>query len=198
MEELYKKIDAYPDEYSAIKKHAKRYIKNGSEIDKSGTLNILHRPWVAPLNWGLMIYKGADSKRINEEEQTIEKSIPEFYKRFLTNINGCFLYDISMFGLIPSMTRSFLQCHSLINANQDWIMEFNTDQNFFHFGGGKFSPTENTGYFYGHNRIISIRKNGKLVNEWNSFSDFLTDELVRAEREMLKKVPKEIKLVLNE
>lgn len=198
MEELNKIIDSYPDEYSAIKKQAKKYVQNGSDTDKSGRLNILHRPWVAPLNWGLMIYEGADMKWITEAEKTMGKTIPDFYKSFLTNINGCFLYDISMFGLIHSLTRSFLQCHSLTSANRDWIMAFDIDQRFFHFGGGTYSDDENTGYFYGQSKIISIRKNGKLVNEWKNFSDFLNDELDRAEKEMLKEVPKKTKLIVTE
>ncbi|MDB5276162.1 MAG: hypothetical protein JWR61_1117 [Ferruginibacter sp.] len=145
-----------------------------------------------------MIYEGADMKWITEAEKTMGKTIPDFYKRFLTDINGCFLYDISMFGLIHSLTRSFLQCHSLTSANRDWIMEFDIDQSFFHFGGGTYSDDENTGYFYGESKIISIRKNGKLVNEWSDFSDFLNDELDRAEKEMLKEVPKKIKLSVTE
>jgi hypothetical protein len=198
MESILKIIDSYPDEYIAIKKQAGKYIQNGSDIDKNERTNILHRPWVAPLNWGLMLYKGADIKWINEAEEAIEKTIPDFYKRFLTKINGCFLYDISMFGLIHSLTRSFLQCHNLETANINWIKEFNVDQSFFHFGGGTYSYDENTGYFYGQNKIISIRKNGKPVNEWSNFSNFLNDELARAEKEMLKEIPKKIKLVVNE
>ena len=198
MEELYKIIDSYPDEYIAIKKQAKKYVQNGAYIDQSGRLNILHRPWVAPLNWGLMIYEGSDIKWVTEAEKTMGKTIPDFYKRFLTNINGCFLYDISMFGLIHSLTRSFLQCHSLTSANRDWIMEFDIDQSFLHFGGGTYSDDENTGYFYGQSKIISIRKNGKLINEWSNFSDFLNDELDRAEKEMLKEVPKKTKLTVTE
>jgi len=198
MADLYKIIDSYPDEYMVIKEQANKYIQNGSNLDKAGRLNILHRPWVAPLNWGLMIYQGTDMKWINEAEQIIEKTIPDFYKRFLTNINGCFLYDISLFGLIHSLTRSFLQCHSLTSANRDWITEFKIDQSFFHFGGGVYSDDENTGYFYGQNKIMSVRKNGKLVNEWSNFSNFLNDEVLKGEKEMLKEVPKKIKLVVSE
>ncbi|MFT3935091.1 MAG: hypothetical protein QM726_15800 [Chitinophagaceae bacterium] len=197
MEELYKIINSYPDEYVAIKRQAKKYIHNNSDLDESRRLNILHRPWVAPLNWGLMIYQGADMKWVNDAEQTIGKTIPDFYKRFLTNINGCFLYDISLFGLIHSLTRSLLQCHSLTSANLDWINGFKIDQSFFYFGGGVYSDDENTGYFYGNNKIMSVRKNGKLVNEWGTFSDFLNDELIRAEKEMLKEVPEKNKLVVN-
>jgi hypothetical protein len=197
MEDILKSIDTYPEEYFAIKKQAKKYFPNDSNIDDNQRINILHRPWVARLNWGLMLYKGADTKWINEAEANINKKVPNFYKRFLTNINGCFLYDISMFGLIHSLTRSSLQCQSLTTANNDWIKEFDVDQNFFYFGGGSYSYEENIGYFYVQDKIMSIRKNGKLVNEWSNFSDFLNDELSRAEKEMLKEVPTKTKLVVT-
>jgi hypothetical protein len=45
---------------------------------------------------------------------------------------------------------------------------------------------------------IQKRKNGKIVNEWNNFSDVLNNELARAETQMLKEVPKTIKLVITE
>lgn len=198
MENIYQIIDSYPDEYLTIKKQARKYVHNGSNIDDNQRVNILHRPWIAHLNWGLMLYKGADEKWIIEAEATINKTIPDFYKRFLTNINGCFLYDISMFGLIPSLTRSFLQCHDLTTANIEWIKEFDIDQSFFHFGGGTYSYEENTGYFYGQNTILSIRRNGKIVKEWNNFSDFLNDEMTRAEKKMLKEVPKKTTLSVTE
>ena len=198
MDSIYKIIDSYPDEYFAIKKQAKKYMQNGSNIDKHERINILHRPWVAPLNWGLMLYKGADIKWINQTEESTKKTIPDFYKNFLTKINGCFLYDISMFGLIHSLTRSFLQCHDLTTANIHWIKEYDVDQSFFHFGGSTYSYDENMGYFYGQDKIVSIRKNGKLVNEWSNFADFLNDELTRAEKEMLTEVPKKVKLVVTE
>lgn len=197
IENLYKIIDSYPDEYIAIKKQAKQYIQNNSGIDENGRINIFHRPWKARLNWGLMIYKGADIDWINQVEDSIKMEIPDFYKTFLININGCFLYDISMFGIIHSLTRSFLQCHDLVTANNNWIKGFDVDQDLFHFGGGTYSEEENTGYFYGDNKIISARKNGKIVSEWTSFSKFLNDELNRAENEMLKEVPKNMKLVLT-
>ena len=100
MENIYKIISSYPDEYISIKRQAKKYIQNDSTIDNNERINILHRPWVARLNWGLMLYGGADMEWINQVEISIKKTIPDFYKKFLTKINGCFLYDISMFGLI--------------------------------------------------------------------------------------------------
>lgn len=64
MENIYKIIGFYPDEYIAIKKQAKKYIQNNSKVDDKQTINVLHSPWIAPLNWGLVLYKGADAEWI--------------------------------------------------------------------------------------------------------------------------------------
>jgi hypothetical protein len=145
-----------------------------------------------------MIWPGADSELVYEAEQSLGRALPGFYKQFLLNINGCFLYDISMFGLNQYFTRSVLQCHSLLTANQEWIREYNIDQNLFYFGEGSYSESENTGYFYGGNRFYAIRREGTVVKEWSEFALFLRDELSRAEREMLKEVPNGVKLTISQ
>jgi hypothetical protein len=204
MEDLTSQIDNYSDEYLAIKRQAKKYFRNNSTIDNNDTLNIFHRPWVAPFNWGLNIYKGADKDWLEQFEQETKKIIPTFYKRFLSAINGCFIYDLSLFGLPPSLylnrtlDRSQLQCHDLASANRNWIYEYKVDKNSFHFGNRAYTYDENVGYFFYDNKIKSLRTNGKTVNQWDNFSDFLNDEINEAENMMLKEVPKETKILTDE
>ncbi len=131
MENISEIIDSYSDKYFAIKQQTRKYILNGSNVDDKERLNILHRPWVAPFNWGLMIYKGASKEVICGFQYENEIIIPAFYKEFLEIINGCFLYDMSLFGIIESFTRSFLQCHSLQTANVYWKNSFKVDKTFF-------------------------------------------------------------------
>src|SRR5687768_1539364 len=91
---LISEIDAYPDEYLAIKNQAKKYLRNNSTIDVDKTLNIFHRPWVAPFNWGLRLYRAADKNWIDEFEQKTQKPLPGLYKKFLLTINGCFIVSL--------------------------------------------------------------------------------------------------------
>lgn len=198
MENINKIIDSYSDKYFAIKEQARKYILNGSNVDEKERLNILHRPWVAPLNWGLMIYKGASKEVLCEFQYDSKIIIPTFYREFLENINGCFLYDISLYGIIPSFTRSFLQCHSLETANTRWIHEYKVDKSYFYFGGSSYNYEENVGYFYDENNIISIRKNGEIVGEWTDFSNFLSDEISKSEKKMLKNLPSNINLIVTD
>jgi len=196
MENINKIIESYPDKYFAIKKQVQKYILNNSNIDEKERLNILHRPWVAPLNWGLMIYKGASKEVLCDFQYDNEINIPAFYREFLENINGCFLYDISLYGIIPSLTRSYLQCHSLEAANARWIHEYKVDISYFYFGGSSYNYEENVGYFYDGNKIISIRKNGQIIDEWIDFSCFLEDEISKSEKKMLEKIPQNINLIV--
>ena len=192
---LTSKIDALPDEYAAIKHQAKKYLMNNSLIDKAETVKIYHRPWVAPLNWGLFLYKGAASDWIGELSDRTGKAIPDFYGRFLSSINGAFIYDLSLYGISPSMRernlldRSVLQCHDLVLANADWISNYNVDPNCFYFGGRHYTYSENIGYFFVEGKIKAIRKNGIIVKEWTQFSDLLNDEIPIAEAMAHKKKP---------
>ena len=52
----------------------------------------------------------------------------------------------------------------------------------FLFGGRDFSYTENVGYFSDEsNRILCIRKTGKVLGECTSFAKFLGDEMKTSE-----------------
>jgi hypothetical protein len=204
LEDLISKIDNLPDELLSIKKQAKKYLKNNSIIDNLETINIFHRPWVARFNWSLMFYKGADNTWFGQYEKMTQKSIPDFYKNFLSVINGCFIHGISLYGLTPSiytkgtLDRSVLQSHDLTTANNEWIKEYEVDQRYFHFGGRSFSSDENLGYFFYDDKIMAIRKNGNVINEWTSYFEFLFNEIVYAEQATLKKIPDGVTVLINE
>jgi len=204
MQRLISKIDCLPDEYSSIKKQAFKYLNNNSNIDGLDTLNIFHRPWNAPLNWGLMLYKGAEIKWFEQFREMTKKEIPEFYKNFLSLINGCFIFDISLYGLTPSvylkgtLDRSILQCHDLATANSQWIKEYEVDKKYFHFGGRQYSYSENLGYFFDGDKITAILPNGNVINEWTNYFEFLFDEIELAEQKALKNIPKGINIIVND
>jgi hypothetical protein len=203
IEKLIERIDSYPEEYIALKHQAKKYIQNNSNIDDGGTLNVFHRPWVAPFNWGMRLYQPAGQSWIEQFQQRTHKVIPDFYKKFLLAINGCFIYDLSLFGLTPSMyttgtlNRSILQCTDLTTANNTWIVEYKIDSTCFHFGGRAYTYSENIGYFFTGTEIKSLRKNGNTIKSWTSFSDFLTDEVMEAENMMAEEIPKNTKILIT-
>ena len=202
MNEIINRIDKLPSELDTIANQARKYLENNSNMNDF-VLNILHRPWVARLNWGLMLYQGANINWFAEFTNRTGKEIPKFYTDFLKNINGGFIYDISLYGLTPSiynsgkLNRTILQCHDLTTANINWIMGYDVDPNLFHFGGRSYTDDENVGYFFDNQRILCYRKNGKLINKWDTFSEMLADEIKIVEQRMLDEVPNEIDLKIN-
>ena len=85
-------------------------------------------------------------------------------------------------GKVPLLDRSKLQCLDLGTANEGWIVEYQVDRSLLYFGGRHYSYTENSGYFMSaEGQVQAIRKNGKILGQWASFSRFLRDELREAE-----------------
>ena len=80
-----------------------------------------------------MLYKGASPARIEEFSDRTGKVMPNFYGRFLSFVNGAFIYNLSLYGISSSvreknlLDRSILQCHDLILANNHWIQEYNVE-----------------------------------------------------------------------
>jgi hypothetical protein len=202
MREILNRIETFPNELKPISIQVKKYLDNNSDIDES-VINVLHRPWVAPLNWGLMLYQGANPEWFTEFKNRTEKEIPSFYKDFLQHINGGFIYGISMYGLTPSayetglLNRTILQCHDLTTANNSWVREYNVDPQLFHFGGQSYSRKENVGYFFDNDMILCYRENGELINKWTNLGEMLFDEIDIAEQMMLDQIPKDVKLKVS-
>jgi hypothetical protein len=119
-----------------------------------------------------------------------KKEIPSLYRELLLVTNGYLAFDLSLFGLAPSMQesphlldREKRQCHALSLANRDWIREFEVEENWFYFGGRALSASEKAGYFLSEGSLVrALRISGETVGEWSNFSLFLEEELACAWR----------------
>jgi hypothetical protein len=190
MQTMAQRLAAVPDFLAPLKDAASRYLKYPSVLGKDGVMNIGHRPWVAELNFMLMLYPGINQEALNRYCRRFEIQIPEVYVDFLRAVNGGFFFGmslcgvpLSMLGNPPLLDRTILQCHDLATAATLWIHEYRVPEGFFHFGGRHFSYRENVGYFFdGQNRILSVRGKKKIIAEWTNFSDFLSAELQASEK----------------
>jgi hypothetical protein len=184
-------VESLPDELSALKDVALRYLKYCSSIESDNTLHIAHKPWLGSGAYAIVLFQPVRKTWIKKFK---ERRIPKSYQNFLLATNGLFAFGLSLYGLTPSMQltppkldRSKLQCLDLGLANRDWIKEFDVDQNLFHFGSREYSHTENIGYFISDNlQVQAIRKMGGRLRHWGSIPEFLRDELNEAEK-MAKK-----------
>lgn len=191
MQAIQQQLNAFPDFLLPLKEAASRYLKYPSVIGNDGVMDIGHRPWVAELNYMLMLYPGIDEDSLDRYSRSFGIEVPRIYVEFLRAVNGAFCFGMSlcgiphsMLGSPPLLNRRILQCHDLSTAAIRWVFEYRVPAGLFHFGGRKFSYSENVGYFIdANNRILSFRKKEKnVVGEWASFSEFLKDELPASEK----------------
>jgi hypothetical protein len=190
MQAIQQRLDALPDFLSPLREAASRYLSYPNAFAQDGVMNIGHRPWVAELNYMLMLYPGIDHDALSRYVRRFELQIPEVYADFLRAVNGAFCFGmslcgvpLSMLGSPPLLDRTILQCHDLWTAATRRVEEFRVPAGYFHFGGRDLSYRENVGYFFdGNSRIISIRGKKKVIGKWSSFSEFLSDELQASEK----------------
>ena len=195
-------LDNLNSDFDIVKEQVDKYYNfdNKADLRHDGAVKIFNRTWVAPMNYGLLLFPPADKAIIEKFEKKEKLKIPDFYKTILTMMNGCFIYDFSLFGLPKSiyekglLDRSDLYQFDLGTANKDWILEYDVEPNLFHFGGRAYSYDENTGYFIDTtNKIYSILPSGQILNTWTSFKKFLTDEILEAETMMREELPKDLR-----
>lgn len=191
-------LDKLSNDFSPIVEQAKKYFDNNSKIRKDGAAEIFRRPWVAELNYGLWLFPPVETTWLDNFVERTNKPIPNLYKKLLLELNGCFVYDFSLFGLPKSvyttglLDRSTTQQFDLGTANRNWIREYDVDPDLFHIGGRSYSYSENIGYFIDGDTILSIRKSGEIIDTWNTLLEFLSDEIAVSEKRMLVKAPENI------
>jgi hypothetical protein len=191
-EKINKLLNNFDNEFISIKNCGKKYLKYCSIIDIDNSIKIGHNPIVAPENYMIVLFEGITKNWTNKFKTNTKIELPEIYKNTLLKMNGCIIFDMNLYGLTPSiynnklLDRTKLQCLSLDTANTNWIHEYNIDSKYFYFGSRSYSYDENIGYFIEDDKIKTILSNGKIINEYKSIKEFLTEEIKIAEKMYLK------------
>jgi hypothetical protein len=157
-------------------------------VRPDGTVQVAPMPWVGPEAFAFVLYPPAEPAWLAAFGQHSGRAIPQPYADLLAALNGCFAFDLALYGLPPSLqdrsphlARGTLEPLDLGAANQHWVHEYRAACG-FHFGGCTLTATENVGYFLGASGLFqSRRKDGEVLGEWPSIRDLLTEELPAAE-----------------
>jgi len=184
-------LDKLDNDLNPIKEQAVKYYDIDSSLREDNVVQIYKQPWIAPQNFGLLLFPPVNKNWLGEFEKRTGKLIPKIYEKILLQLNGCFVYDFSLFGLPKSiytkdvLGRNILQQFDLTEANLSWIKEYNIDQSFFHIGSRAYSYSENIGYFVDKETILSIKTTGEILNSFSTIKDFLAAEIDAAEQMMI-------------
>src|SRR6478609_7706159 len=92
-------LDTLNSDFDPIKEQATKYFDSDSKIREDGAAQIFRRPWVAPLNFGLLLFPPVDKAWFSEFYKLTNKAIPKIYQDILLIMNGCFVYDFALYGL---------------------------------------------------------------------------------------------------
>ncbi|MBN1597517.1 MAG: SMI1/KNR4 family protein [Bacteroidales bacterium] len=189
------RLETISDTLKPIRNISLKYLQQGGRIDKN-IIRIYNLYWEAPLQYGITIFKPTPDSYLEKFEKHNNIEIPGIYKQFLKEMNGCYIFELSLFGLTPSiyepdMDYSYsIECYDLAAANREWKYDYKTDSGSFYFGGRTYLYNENIGYFIDSAGVIkAVRYNGQVLNTWTSFSSFLKDEIKQAEDLMIYYMP---------
>jgi len=170
---------------AAVWQHRSR----GTHLRGDGTVQVAPMPWVGPEAFAFVLYPGAERAWLTAFARRTGRAIPEAYGTVLTALNGCFAFDLALYGLPPSLQdpappvpRGTLEPLDLETANRYWAQEYRGAEQEFCCGGCTLTATENVGYFLtSSGSFRSRRKEGEVLREWTSIRDLLTEELPAAE-----------------
>jgi hypothetical protein len=186
--ELSALLDTFTDNLEPVRSLAARLSSEGSSTG-SASISLAPRPALGADACALELFYPPPSETLARYEGVHGIAISPVYREVLGQLNGMHAFELHLFGVPPSMARipplldrSASHPLDLATANRHWRGEHAVEGDLFHFGGGPFSIDERVGYFLDAEGMIrSCRKNGREVESWKSFRDFLDAELRRAE-----------------
>jgi hypothetical protein len=156
---------------------------------------ISRRPKIAPQAYACVLYRGLSEVNIDRYLQKYVAApmrssvLTDSYREVLRVLNGADVYQLSLFGVPPSMcadpplpNRRVRQPLDIGEANTSWFTRYMPAPNHLHFGSGPFSPNENLGYFLSvDGSVKSLHVGGTIFNAWGTMREFLEDEIHRYE-----------------
>ena len=183
---LKERLDNIPSEFKPLKDFVERYSDKQFHIDSLDTIQLVKNPHF-DMGYFIKLFAPAKQSFFDIYKSRYDSSIPSMLIEFLMFSNGFHFCDFSIFGLTPSMYNSTtgLLDHSIVQpfdigtANEFWKLEY--DRNDFHFGGRDYNDETNCGYFFDNGLITCCLTDGKVINTWSSFMEFLNDELTTVE-----------------
>ncbi|HJU69933.1 MAG TPA: hypothetical protein VJ650_16965 [Gemmatimonadaceae bacterium] len=195
--ELRERFTSWPPSLAALRDLVERYASRGVVKRADGAIQIAPTPWVGSEAFAVVIFPPAEPTWIADAAERMGVPIPAPYAEILRATNGCFAFDLSLYGLpsagqgaTPRLDRATLQPFDLERANRSWAREYRARPNGLYIGGRSWSREANCGYFLADDGSIrSVLRSGESVGTWPSAELMLATELPIAERGMLNQAP---------
>jgi hypothetical protein len=163
--------------------------------EEHGAILISRRPKIAPQAFACVLFPGLSDTMIDRYVQlwNAHRSLqpfrlPDAYRQVLRSLNGAWVFDLSLFGIPPSMcadppllNRGARQPLDISSA-ESWSRSYKPGPAQFHFGGSPYTWDENLGYFLNEDGSVEARrKGGAVFGCWKGMREFLEQEISRNE-----------------
>lgn len=184
METVRSRLDGLPPQLGPLADCARGLLTTADTVSADGVIRIGHRPWVAPENYAITLYPGLPAEALDRYAGRFGLSVPPTYADFLGVVNGAYCYGmalagvpLSMLGSHPLLDRTVLQCQDLGLTAGSAAEYRKLPAEAVCIGWRHYSYRENVGHFVVGGRVLSIRKNGRVVGEWDGLAAFLAAEI---------------------
>ena len=192
-----KRLTSWPDSLAPLAQLVERYAARGLVPRPDGALQIAPTPWVGTEAFAVVLFPPADPTWIAGFAERTGTTIPTHYAEILRAMNGCFVFDLALYGLPPGMQettprldRATLQPLDLERANRSWAREYRARTENLYVGGRSWSREANCGYFLAEDGTVrSLLRGGESVGTWPSIERMLAAELPVVERRALEQAP---------
>ena len=140
---------------------------------------------VAPFYYTIILYPPLPQQDLKRLEDKYNVDIPDSYEAILTQVNGAFVCDISLYGFPNTylesglINRTALEPLNILTANDTWIHQLGLGKREFLFGSSSFTDSTIVYYTIREKAVIGYLDTGEKIKEWISVDQMLAEEVVR-------------------
>jgi hypothetical protein len=159
-----------------------QWKQGGEEVLKNGTVLICKVPHIAPKAWFHIKYAPLTLNQISEMEQDLSNDFPVEVKQFLLTSNGLNIFSdsLSIYGKRTSYSRNVdeaKQPYDLVDLHNE-VAEY-LPKNYIVIGSYSWDGSHIVCDLNLNTIHRCEQDSGKILNTWNSLSDFLREEIAR-------------------
>lgn len=194
---LEQRFSSFPSSFSSLTEGAWRHFEEGAWIETSSQALLFgHDPDKAPHSFKICFYPPLSSEIVQRYEEIHKIFIPEQLAEFYRHTNGVQFYELSIYGIPPSMiedrptlNRGLRNALDISAAALRWVHGYGVVYpQYYHFASRNYGWDTQIGYFLLPDGSVCGRVKSPRPSEcvdagtWPSFDAWLVEALAETER----------------
>jgi len=168
------RLNNLPDFAAPVVEVARSLLSLGGIEAGEGYYKLGNDKSVAPLYYLMTIWDGRNEDELKSRLARFDFKVPSMYRAIYVNFAGLSIHDLDIFG---TLVYPGVQPLDVVAANQFWRNPYKSVRELFHFGGRRYTTSENAGYFMRDDVIEVQTEEGTILEKYNCLSDFFDNEI---------------------